>query len=106
MSPPDPAFAWFTQLGVPALVAAGVTFFLNRLLEKQRGQREINSCAFETARDDTKLLGEAAANYWCVDGTLGDAPMETRIVLLQTDVSYEVGEILEYCSREDRSEIE
>lgn len=85
MAPPD-AFEWITRLGIPALVAAVVTFVLNRRLESMRGRREINSRTFDSARESVGKFSELTALYWIRDRQITDAEAETRILLAQADL--------------------
>lgn len=94
------------QLGIPALVAAVVTFIFNRTLEKSRGRREINSRVFESAREEVRKLAQASAVYWLRDWNPDDPKDETLITLLQEDTLAEVGAAIDLIEDGAREEIE
>ena len=100
---------WLTlggQLGLPALVAAAVTFFLNRRLERIRGRREINTRTFDAARDNAREFARLTSRYWVHDRTTQDVDDETQILLAQNDVLVDVANALELVLDADRDEIE
>lgn len=109
MSDPAQPFSWVTliaQLGIPALVAAGVTFFLNRRLERLKGQREINSRIFDSARDNVRDFAKLTSAYWLRDRSERDAEDETSIMLVQSDVLVDVAAVLSLVLEEHKAEIE
>lgn len=103
------AHGWLTllgQLGVPALVAAGVTFLLNRRLERLRGRRELNTRVFDSARDNIRDLARLTSAYWSHDRSPADPEDETKILMIESDVRVDVAAVLEFALPEAKDEIE
>lgn len=103
------AHAWLTligQLGVPALVAALVTFFLNRRLERLRGRRELNTRVFDSARDNVREFARLTSAYWSRNRSDGDVEDETKILLAENDVRVDVAAIVELSPTVDKADIE
>ena len=86
------------QLIVPAVVAAIVTFLLNRRLESRRGKRELNSRAFDTARESVAKFAELTSLYWTRGSNESDVERETRIMLAESDLRINVTDAIELVS--------
>ena len=98
MTTPDNSVGWLvivSQLGVPALVAAIVTFILNGRLESRRGKRDLNSRAFEAARGSVAKFSEQTSLYWSKKHSNSDTENETRIMLAESDLRNNVSEAIE-----------
>jgi hypothetical protein len=106
---PTPSPIWLlliSQLGVLALVAAIVTFLLNRRLERLRGRREISTRTFDSARDNVREFASLTSAYWLRGRSDQDPEDEAKIILVQEDVLVDVGAALILALPEDQPLIE